>query len=116
MLGEGRGRREQLDAATDILGAMNLGSRLDDRPGPLTVAETQRLALAVALANGPRLLLADELTAGLEWPAARDLLGDLDAALSRRGTAAIIVTHDPRLQAHVDRVIVIRDGTIRGGA
>ena len=92
---------------------MKLGSRVGDRPGLLTAAETQRLALAVALANRPRLLLADELTAGLEWPAARELLSDLDTTLGRGGTATIIVTHDPRLQAYVDRAIVIRDGTMR---
>ena len=113
MLGEGASRQEELDSAFEILGTMKLGSRVGDRPGLLTAAETQRLALAVALANRPRLLLADELTAGLEWPAARELLSDLDTTLGRGGTAAIIVTHDPRLQAYVDRAIVIRDGTMR---
>ena len=115
MLGEPGMGEEQLGSALGILGTMKLSYRLGDRPPQLTVAEAQRLALAVALANGPRLLLADELTAGLEWAAARDLLRDLDTALSQRGTAAIIVTHDPRLQAYVDRAIVIRDGTVRTG-
>jgi ABC-type lipoprotein export system ATPase subunit len=105
-------REEQVGTALGILGIMKLDSRLDDRPPQLTAAETQRLALAVALANGPRLLLADELTAGLEWPAAHELIADLYAALSRGGTAAIIVTHDARLQAHVDRWIRLRDGAI----
>ena len=67
----------------------------------------------MALANRPRLLLADELTAGLEWRAALELIGDLDAALGLRHTAAIIVSHDARLHSHVDRSIVLRDGTIR---
>jgi ABC-type lipoprotein export system ATPase subunit len=112
MLAESGHREEQVGTALGILGIMKLDSRLDDRPPQLTAAETQRLALAVALANGPRLLLADELTAGLEWPAAHELIADLYAALSRGGTAAIIVTHDARLQAHVDRWIRLRDGAI----
>ena len=113
MLGEGRARGSRLTSALEILAAMKLSSRIGDRAGQLTPAETQRLALAVALANRPRLLLADELTAGLEWPAARELLTDLDAVLSGTDTAAIIVTHDTRLQAFVDRAIAIRDGSMR---
>jgi ABC-type lipoprotein export system ATPase subunit len=114
MLGEPGSRKEHLDSALETLGSMGLSARLGDRPEHLTAAETQRLALAVALANRPRLLLADELTAGLEWPAAHALLGDLDATLGRRGTAAIIVTHDTRLETYVDRAIVIRDGMMLG--
>ena len=106
-------REDQLRTALTILSIMKLDSRLDDAPPQLTAAETQRLALSVALANGPRLLLADELTAGLEWPTAYELIRDLDAALSRRGTAAVIATNDPRLEAYVDRSILIRDGTVR---
>jgi ABC-type lipoprotein export system ATPase subunit len=113
MLGEAGTRKEQLGSALDLLSAMRLSPRAGDRPGRLTAAETQRLALAVALANGPRLLLADELTADLEWSAAHQLLSDLDVILTRGRTAAIIVTHDPRVEAYVDRAIVIRDGTMR---
>ena len=112
MLGGPGDHDEEFRRALAILSIMQLEAHLDDRPPELTAAETQRLALAVALANSPRLLLADELTAGLEWPAARALIGDLDDALSRGGTAAIIVTHDARLHAYVDRSIVIRDGTM----
>jgi ABC-type lipoprotein export system ATPase subunit len=112
----GGSRAEQLESALAILDAMKLSSRLEDPPERLTLAAVQRLALAVALVNGPRLLLADELTAGLEWAAARELLADLDVGLNRSGAAAIIVTHDPRLQSYVERAIVIRDGTIRVGS
>ena len=111
----GGSRAEQLESALGILDAMRLSSRADDLPAQLSVAEVQRLALAVALVNRPRLLLADELTAGLEWAAARELLNDLDVALNRSSAAAIIVTHDARLQSYVERAFVIRDGTIRTG-
>jgi len=112
MLGDSGIGEEQLHSALGILGLMRLSSDLDTRPPQLAAEETQRLALAVALANGPRLLLADELTAGLEWPRAQLLMSDLAAALDLMGTAVIIATPDSRLQAYVDRSLVIRDGVM----
>jgi ABC-type lipoprotein export system ATPase subunit len=109
-LGNGGGRREQRERAAWLLGTLRLGSRMDDRLESLNPVDTQRLALAVALANRPRLLLADELTAGLDWPAARDLLGDLTPLLEELDTGAVIVTHDPRLERYVHRLVLIRDG------
>jgi ABC-type lipoprotein export system ATPase subunit len=109
-LGGRGGRRQQLERATWLLETLRLGSRLDERPDGLSSAERQRLALAVALANRPRLLLADELTARLDWPAARELLGDLTPLLEELGTGAIVVTHDPRLEHYVHRLVLIRDG------
>lgn len=64
----------------------------------------------MALANRPRLLLADEPTAELDGETARGLLRDLTALLHAQGTAAVMVTHDRQLARHVDRVIQIRDG------
>jgi putative ABC transport system ATP-binding protein len=110
MLGTGRSRRERLVAAAGLLAAMRLGERAHDRPAALSPAETQRLAVAVALANTPRLLLADELTASLDWPAAAELLGDLVAALDEIEAAAIVVTHDPRVARYVHRVLLLTDG------
>src|SRR3989475_10715649 len=115
MLGEGRARGRRLPPPGGVLAAMKLSSRIGDRAGHLPPAEVQRLALAVALVNRPRLLLADELTAGVEWTAVRELLNDLDGALNRNGATAIIVTHDSRLQSDVEPAIVIRDGNIRTG-
>jgi putative ABC transport system ATP-binding protein len=98
MLGGGRRRRERVERAVRLLGAMRLGDRRHDPPARLTPVETQRLAVAVALANSPRLLLADEL------------LGDLVAALAEIEAAAAVVTHDPRVARYVDRVVLISDG------
>jgi ABC-type lipoprotein export system ATPase subunit len=107
----GRGsRRRQLERAAWLLESLRLGSRLEERSEGLSSADRQRLALAVALANRPRLLLADELTARLDWPAARELLGDLTPLLEELGTGAIVVTHDPRLEHYVHRLVLIRDG------
>jgi ABC-type lipoprotein export system ATPase subunit len=110
MLGEAVSRSERVEAAVKLLHDMKLDSRLHDRLPELPPAETERLAIAVALANRPAVLLADELTAGLEWPTARDLLTDLQELLDETGTAAVIVTHDPRVQRYVGRGVHIRDG------
>ena len=64
----------------------------------------------MAFANRPRLLLADEPTAELDTAGAAQLLADLTHMLREQGTAAVMVTHDPQLEAYVDRVVMIRDG------
>lgn len=102
--GDRPGRAREL---LDRLGLQGLAAK---RPAELSGGENQRLALAVALANGPSLLLADEPTSELDGATARELLTNLGAFLREQGTAAVMVTHDPELARHVDRVIQIRDG------
>jgi ABC-type lipoprotein export system ATPase subunit len=104
------GPRRRGARARKLLEKLGLGGQARLRPAQLTGAEAQRLALAVALANEPRLLLADEPTAELDGANARELLVDLTSLLRDLGTAAIMVTHDQQLERHVDRVIQIRDG------
>jgi putative ABC transport system ATP-binding protein len=110
LLGERESPRKRVERATWLLDRLRLGSRVDDRLEALGPAETQRVALAVALANRPRLLLADELTARLDWATARELLSDLTPLLEELETGAIVVTHDPRLEHYVHRLVLIRDG------
>jgi putative ABC transport system ATP-binding protein len=110
LLGERESPRERVERAAWLLDRLRLGPRVDDRLEALGSAETQRVALAVALANRPRLLLADELTARLDWATARELLGDLTPLLEEMETGAIVVTHDPRLEHYVHRLVLIRDG------
>jgi putative ABC transport system ATP-binding protein len=102
--------RNRAAAAAQLLDRLGLGKRLTRRPSELAGHENQRLALATALANRPRLLLADEPTAELDTAAAAQLLGDLTNMLRADGAASVIVTHDPQLESYVDRVIMIRDG------
>jgi ABC-type lipoprotein export system ATPase subunit len=102
--------RSRAQRAEELLARLGLAGRMSRRPTHLTGQENQRLALATALANRPRLLLADEPTAELDTAAAAHLLADLTSVLREEGTAAVIVTHDPQLETYVDRVVMIRDG------
>src|SRR2546426_1093955 len=85
------GGRARRDRAADLLEAVGLERRLTRLPRQLGYGERRRLALAVSLANRPRLLLADEITAGLDDDAADHLLADLNELLGELGTSAIVV-------------------------
>ncbi len=98
--------------AVDLLEAVGLAHRWRHRPAELSGGEQQRVAIAVALANGPPLLLADEPTGEVDTETARGiylLMRDLNRQL---GTTIIIVTHDRNISDHVDRVVSIRDGRV----
>jgi putative ABC transport system ATP-binding protein len=110
MLAEPGSQHQRLAYALELLEALRLRPLAASRLSELSAAETQRLAVAVALANRPLLLLADELTAVLDWPAGGELMGDLTRLLKSTATAAIVVSHDRRIQRYVDQVVVIRDG------
>jgi putative ABC transport system ATP-binding protein len=110
MLAERGNRTAASRRAQHLLDALGLKRHSDRRPAQLSSGDNERLALAVALANQPRLLLADEPTAELDGLTARALLADLAELLRELGTGAIMVTHDPQLERYVDRVIHIRDG------
>ena len=98
------------DRANELLAAVNLEHRHDHHPEQLSGGEQQRVSIAVALANRPPLLLADEPTGELDAIGADsvyEVLGDLNA---RYGVTVIIVTHDPEIASRVNRVVAIRDG------
>jgi len=98
------------DRAKHLLDRLGLGGRMNERPENLDGGEKIRLALAVALANGPRVLLADEPTAELDTTTAHGVLTDLSRLLDDLDTTAVFVTHDPELERFAGRVIQIRDG------
>ena len=110
MLSGGVPGREHSRRGRWLLEAMGLAGLAGRRPPQLSGGESQRLALAVALANQPALLLADEPTAELDSTTARGLLADLANLLQETRTSAIMVTHDRQLERFVDRVVQIRDG------
>ncbi len=107
MLLRGRRRREK---ALMLLEAVGLADRKHNRLQQLSGGEQQRVAIAIALANDPRLLLADEPTGSVDSKMTTQIL-DLFRQLNRDlGLTVVIVTHDPLLARKVDRVVAIRDG------
>ena len=96
--------------AEDLLDLVGLAHRLGHTPDKLSGGEQQRVAIAVALANHPPLLLADEPTGELDDATAAEIL-DLFGTINRElNTTILIVTHDPDIAYKVGRVVMIRDG------
>jgi ABC-type lipoprotein export system ATPase subunit len=103
-----RGKRKRA-RALELLEAVGLGHR-NNKLSELSGGEQQRVAIAIALANEPKLLLADEPTGSLDTKTSNQVL-DLFRSLNRSiGITIVIVTHDPQLARKVDRVVQIRDG------
>jgi peptide/nickel transport system ATP-binding protein len=96
--------------AMDLLDMLGLADRAEFRPERLSGGEQQLVALAVALANHPPLLLADELTGQLDSRAANGVFDALHRLNRELNTTIVIVTHDPQVVVRVDRVVGIRDG------
>jgi ABC-type lipoprotein export system ATPase subunit len=96
--------------ATELLRLVGLGDRLDHKPERLSGGEQQRGALAVALANEPPLLLADEPTGELDSATAAEALSLLRGLNAELGLTTIVVTHDPHVAEAMDRSVAIRDG------
>ena len=102
--------RERRNRAEELLELVRLGHRVGHTPEKLSGGEQQRAAIAVALANRPPLLLADEPTGELDDATAAEIL-DLFREINRElGVTVIIVTHDTDIAYKVDRVVMIRDG------
>jgi putative ABC transport system ATP-binding protein len=100
-------------AALNALTRVGLGERAGHKPAELSGGEQQRVAIARALVNQPRLVLADEPTGNLDSEKAEEVLGILRRSNLDQGTTIILVTHDAEVGAACDRVIRMRDGTIR---
>jgi putative ABC transport system ATP-binding protein len=107
-----RSRRAKRRRTAALLDSVGL-ARLTRRPaGRLSGGEQQRLAVAVALANGPRLLLADEPTSQLDHESAAAVIDLIRAANEDTGTTVVVVTHDPEVGAAFGRTVTIRDGRV----
>jgi predicted ABC-type transport system involved in lysophospholipase L1 biosynthesis ATPase subunit len=111
MIFAGRPRRQRRDEAQQALRSVGLGARVHHWPAQLSGGENQRVAVARALVNQPRILLADEPTGNLDSATAREVMGLLMDHVEKHGTTMILVTHDEELaKEYTQRVIRLKDG------
>ncbi len=97
---------------SELLGLMGLGERLDHRPAQLSGGEQQRTAIARALANSPRILLADEPTGNLDPTTSALVFRELMELIQHTGVAALIATHNMQLAQRMHRVLRLEGGVL----
>lgn len=100
------------DRAVAALTSVGLADRLDHRPNQLSGGQQQRVAIARALVTEPGLILADEPTGNLDTTTSSEIMTLLEALHRDKGTALVVITHDPEVAARADRRIELRDGVV----
>jgi ABC-type lipoprotein export system ATPase subunit len=103
-------RRERQQRTVRLLEAVGVAHCADRRPNQLSGGEQQRVAICVALANDPRVLLADEPTGELDSESAQEVFAALRTANRDLGATVVVVTHDTAVSGQVERTVAIRDG------
>ena len=102
-------RRRRASAA---LGIVALSDRLASQPNQLSGGQQQRVAIARAIVNNPRLILADEPTGALDTASSLDVMALFRRLNGEQGITILLVTHEPDVAAHADRLISFRDGRV----
>jgi lipoprotein-releasing system ATP-binding protein len=110
----GRSYREGERRARELLERVGLAGRADHRPARLSGGEQQRVAIVRAIANAPKVLLADEPTGNLDPATADGVFGELVRLARETGLAALIATHNPDLARRMDRVVRLEGGVLVG--
>ncbi len=113
MVFAGRPPRERRESARAALESVGLADRLNHRPNQMSGGENQRVAVARALVNRPKVVLADEPTGNLDSQTARDVMGLILDHVRRHNATLVLVTHDEELAATcTDRVVRLKDGRL----
>ena len=102
------------EKAARLLTRVGLGERLTHRPARLSGGEQQRAAIVRALANDPKVLLADEPTGNLDHHTADTVMAALIDMARGSGLAGLIATHNPEVAQRLDRIVALEDGKLRG--
>ena len=111
----GKSKPDARVRATQLITAMGLEARAGHRPARLSGGEQQRIAIARALANGPKILLVDEPTGNLDPGTADEVFQVLMKQVRTAGLAALIATHNAALAARMDRILRLEDGVLVAG-
>jgi putative ABC transport system ATP-binding protein len=102
---------ERKEIAMKVLTSVGLGSRADHLPSELSGGQQQRVAIARVLVSEPILVLADEPTGNLDTKSSEEIM-DMLHQLHDRGRTIVMVTHEPEIAAHTERILHIRDGKL----
>ncbi len=113
IIAEGRATDAHEAAARELLRRVGLEAHSHKKPNQLSGGQQQRVAIARALLLGPRLILADEPTGNLDTHTADEIFALMREVNRERGSACLIVTHDPRLAERCDRSVTMIDGRLR---
>jgi lipoprotein-releasing system ATP-binding protein len=108
----GASRKDARTRAHQLLSLVGLTARETHRPARLSGGEQQRVAIVRAVANAPKVLLADEPTGNLDPHTAESVFQELLKLVRGTGLAALVATHNPELAAKMDRIVVLRDGVL----
>ena len=112
MFGVERSEHQRKRRVGELLDRVRLNQRSDHRISELSAGESQRVAMARALANSPEVVLADEPTGNLDSQTSGSVLDLLEDLRSQKGIALVVVTHDPRVAERAHRVVRLLDGQI----
>ena len=107
---DGLGARTRRERSQELLSLVGMSDRAAHRPDQLSGGEQQRVAIAIALANRPKVLLADEPTGELDSESAEEIFGAFRTINETLGVTVMVLTHDPLVSTQVNRTIAIRDG------
>lgn len=111
MLYAGKSRKERRERAEYCLDLVGLKDRMHHKPNELSGGQQQRVAIARALSNDPAIILADEPTGNLDSASSEEIMG-IFKQLNDEGNTIVLVTHEPEIAAHTNRIIWFRDGKI----
>jgi putative ABC transport system ATP-binding protein len=106
------GKRPEREWLDFLVGTLGIGDRLHHRPSGLSGGQQQRVAIARALVPRPDVVFADEPTGNLDSRNGRQVLGLLQRAVREFGQTVVMVTHDPRVAAYADTVVMLADGQV----
>ena len=111
-LANGQSRSLAKSRAAELLSKVGIAERADHRPAELSGGEQQRVAFCRALANAPKVLLADEPTGNLDQTTSEQVFETLVSVVRQTGLSAVIATHNPQLAAQMDRTVTLKNGML----